>query len=256
MATRGVYSERITAVQSLGDDYRVITFTDAKLAKAVKPGMFFTADCGGDTVLRRPFAFMDVSGDEIRALFRIVGTGTKNLSKLAAGDTLSIVAPLGEPFPMPTKDRRAIIVTGGVGTPPMYLLTKHLAAKHEVHVFIGATTRSHLLLHEQFRKVTPHVFCATDDGSYGEKGTVVDLLRKKFSLPLMSALVYSCGPKPMLRALADFMAVNKLTGYFSLETLMGCGYGVCLGCAVTTKDGYKLCCSDGPVFKADEVVFS
>ncbi|MEK6794572.1 MAG: dihydroorotate dehydrogenase electron transfer subunit [Spirochaetota bacterium] len=255
MASRGVYTERITGVQKIGDDYRVITFNDAPLARTVKPGMFFTAACGGGTVLRRPFAFMDVSGDEIRALYRIVGTGTENLARLSVGDTLSIVAPLGTPFPLPTKDRRTILVTGGVGTPPMYLLAKHLSPRHEVHVFIGASTRSHLLFAEQFRKITPHVFCATDDGSYGEKGTVVDLLRKKFSLPLMSALVYACGPKPMLRALADFLAVNKLTGYFSLEALMGCGYGVCLGCAVTTKDGYKLCCSDGPVFKADEVIF-
>ncbi|MBI4978242.1 MAG: dihydroorotate dehydrogenase electron transfer subunit [Spirochaetes bacterium] len=252
-----VFPAVITKITDLGS-CRIFSFRDKQCASQARAGMFLSVDCGETVMLRRPFAVMEVNGDDVSFLFKIVGKGTAALAARKEGDVISITGPLGMRFPDPVnRNQRAVLVAGGVGTPPIYFLAKELiAAGHEVYIFLGASKKDDLLLVNECKRLTKNVFIATDDGSYGEHGTVLNVLSKNFGLPLMSSAVYACGPVPMLKALGEFTALNKLTAHFSLEAVMGCGYGVCLGCAVQTRAGYKLCCSDGPVFRADDVVFA
>ena len=202
----------------------------------------------------RPISICGIDGEKgtLRVVYRIAGEGTKQFSFLKAGDTLEVMGPLGNGFTM--KEEKAIIIGGGIGIPPMLELARQLKA--EKTVVLGY--KDQLFLKEEFDEVA-EVKVATEDGSVGTKGTVLDAIKEA---EVTGAVLYACGPMPMLRALAEYAKEHQMEAQISLEERMACGVGACLGCICKTKEkdhhtnvNNSRICKDGPVFDAREVVF-
>jgi dihydroorotate dehydrogenase electron transfer subunit len=185
-------------------------------------------------------------------VFRVVGEGTTEFSKLQAGDTVEILGPLGNGFPL--EGEKAIVVGGGIGVPPMLELAKQL--KGSVTAVMGYRNDD-LFLADEFIDAVADVIIATDDGSVGVHGTVVDAMKEN---DLTADVIYACGPKPMLRGVAQYALEKGIKCYVSMEERMACGVGACLGCVCQSKEvddhshvKNKRVCKDGPVFLSTEV---
>ncbi len=220
------------------------------------PGQFiniFSND--GSKLLPRPISICEINKDygTIKVVYRVVGAGTKEFSQLTIGDDVEVMGPLGNGFPL--EEGKAIVVGGGIGVPPMYELAKQLPG--DVIAVMGYRDDD-LFLTEDFTDVASDLIIATDDGSVGTHGTVVDAIKEN---ELDADVIYACGPKPMLRAVAKYAAEHDIKCYVSMEERMACGVGACLGCVCqsTEKDDHshvnnKRVCKDGPVFLSTEVV--
>ncbi len=216
---------------------------------------------GMEPYLRRAFSVHDVSradrGTRIELLAKIVGPGTRALSRRRVGETLSVLGPLGRGF-LPTESGRAALVAGGVGSAPLLLLGRALAARGvPFDFFYGGRSAIDLVLLDRFRDAASasggELVATTEDGSVGERGVVTAPLEPRLEQSRYQAL-YACGPMGLLARLADLSARHRTPGEAALETPMGCGFGACLGCAVPLASGrYGLCCKDGPVFPFDAV---
>ena len=166
---------------------------------------------------------------------------------MKAGEELDILTGLGNGYDLTLSGDRPLLIGGGVGVPPMYLLAKRLREQNkEVSVILGFNTVSELFFEDEFKKLGCRVYVTTADGSYGVKGFVTDALTNDYTY------VYSCGPEPMLKALYRTI---KTSGQFSFEERMGCGFGACMGCTCKTITGYKRICKDGPVLKKEEILW-
>jgi len=200
--------------------------------------------------LRRPISVHDCDGESFTIVYKVVGEGTKALSLMQPGATLDILTGLGKGFDTGACPSRALLLGGGVGTAPLYLLAKELRAQgKEVTVVLGFNTAAEVMLTREFEELGTTVYVATMDGSAGTKGFVTDVLRIK---DILYDYFYACGPKPMLKAICS--AVNG-PGEVSLEERMGCGAGFCYGCTVQTTHGPRRVCKDGPVFKKEELTW-
>ncbi len=230
-----------------------LTFGWDASAGVPEPGQFFTLRVSpfSDPLLRRPLAFSDASSDRASAIYQARGPATRLLASLTAGSALDLIAPLGHGFPMGAGDSTRILVAGGIGLGPVLFLARRLESSglaggmRFVAGFRDATSIPDIRFPEA---------CAicTDDGSRGFGGTTVDCLRGT-KLPRGSS-VFACGPHPMLQALAGLAAEREWHAYFSVEQWMACGVGACMGCVVRRADGgYSRACSEGPVFRADEI---
>lgn len=217
---------------------------------------------GMDPLLRRPFGVFRVIGAKgkstrgtgIELLYRVVGRGTSILSARRPGETLGILGPLGNGFPAPQKGRKVVMVTGGMGIVPLYLLAQRLP---EGTLLFGARSKKESFLLDEFRELGMKIKTATEDGSAGARGFVTALLEKELS---PDTVVYACGPVGMLKAVSHLCLDAGVQCFVSLERSMACGIGVCLGCAVRTINhearenrNYKMVCSDGPVFDGKDV---
>ena len=236
-------------------DYVVHCPDIAALAHA---GQFVHIRVAGHT-LRRPISICEVDrvGGTIRLVFEVRGSGTDELSNLTAGDLMDIMGPLGNGFALLEPDARAIVVGGVIGTPPMLETAKHYA--ENCTAILGFRDAAHVILDEDFDACGCDVRLATDDGSRGHHGFVTDLLRQRLTEE-SADIIYACGPKGMLKAVADLAAEFGVRCQVSLEERMGCGVGACLVCAckIARENGdptYKHVCKDGPVFEAKEVIF-
>lgn len=210
------------------------------------PGQFLNIKIDG-LFLRRPISLCDLNGDALTIIYKVVGKGTEVLSGMKAGEVLDILTGLGNGYDMTLSGDRPLLIGGGVGVPPMYLLAKRLREQNkEVSVILGFNTVSELFFEDEFKKLGCRVYVTTADGSYGVKGFVTDALTGDYTY------VYSCGPEPMLRALYRTI---KTSGQFSFEERMGCGFGACMGCTCKTITGYKRICKDGPVLKKEEILW-
>ena len=226
-----------------------------EIAKFAVPGQFVSLYCtDGSRLLPRPVSICETDPQErrIRLVYRIAGKGTKEFSGLAAGEKLEIAGPLGNGFPK--KAGASFLIGGGIGIPPMLELAKQLEG--EKQIVLGFRDRPFLT--EDFKAYGP-VYIATEDGSAGTKGNVLDAILEN---GLTAERIYACGPLPMLRALKAYAAENGMECYVSLEERMACGIGACLGCVCRSKetDGHtnvknKRICKEGPVFEAGEVEF-
>ncbi|HZK25149.1 MAG TPA: dihydroorotate dehydrogenase electron transfer subunit [Oscillospiraceae bacterium] len=205
-----------------------------------------------DPFLKRPLSVHDWRAGELTLLYRLAGRGTCLLSAKKVGESVTVVGPLGQGFPLGGQ-RPAIVVAGGIGAAPLFFLLRSLqAAGKEVTFFYGARSAAELVLREQFQALATSYVEATDDGSLGRKGLVTDLLQA--ALLTDKADIYACGPEPMLRAVAKLAAGYQCRCYVSLEAQMACGVGACLGCVIPSTNGtYVRVCVDGPVFAAEEV---
>ncbi|MBU1599950.1 dihydroorotate dehydrogenase electron transfer subunit [bacterium] len=198
-------------------------------------------------ILRRPFSIHRLREGGIEILYKVKGIGTRMLSFLKKGDTLSLLGPCGQGFRI--QETPSILVGGGMGVAPIFALAESLKSS-SVTCLIGAKTGNELLMTKEFQSLGINTEMATDDGSCGKKGTVLDLLLSYYTT---SATVYACGPIPMLSSIIKFAKENKASCQVLMEERMGCGMGGCLCCALPTKAGYKKVCKDGPVFEAEEL---
>ena len=212
----------------------------------VRPGQFVDIALEG-RYLRRPISVCDCDERTITLIYKIVGDGTAQLARMAPGGELDLLTGLGNGFDTSVASRRPLLVGGGVGVPPLYNLAKRLLAEGKtVEVVLGFNTAEEVFYAEEFRALGCGVTVATADGSCGTKGFVTDALAG-----LEFDYFYACGPLPMLRALCD--ATGDVAGQVSLEERMGCGFGACMGCTCSTKNGPKRICKEGPVFAKAEV---
>ncbi|MDP2232707.1 MAG: dihydroorotate dehydrogenase electron transfer subunit [Actinomycetota bacterium] len=227
------------------------------VAARVRPGQFVHVRIaeGTQAILRRPFSVHRVAGERIELLYQVLGDGTRRLSLAQAGDTMDLVGPLGTGWRVPAGAAHALIVTGGLGAAPLGMLAEEIAAAGvAVTVAMGAPCVERLVARELFECVARRVEVATDDGSAGEHGFVTAVSERLLASEEFHA-VYTCGPETMQRVVAAQAARTGVACQVSLERLMACGIGACLSCVVSTRDGLKRACVDGPVFNAEEVLW-
>ena len=197
--------------------------------------------------LRRPISVCDVEGDKLTIIYKVVGKGTKQMSLMAAGK-LDVLTGLGNGYDLTLSGDRPVLLGGGVGVPPMYMLAKQLVAQGKtVRVILGFNTASEVFYEEEFKALGCQVTVTTVDGSRGIKGFVTDALKE-----MDYTYFYTCGPEPMLKAVYK---TAKTSGQMSFEKRMGCGFGACMGCSCKTITGYKRICKDGPVMKKEEILW-
>ena len=200
--------------------------------------------------LRRPISVHDCDWETLTLVYKVVGEGTAAMASMRPGDRVVALTGLGNSFDIDACRSKALLLGGGVGTAPLYLLAKELCAQSkEMTVVLGFNTAEEVMLVEAFEGLGAEVFIATMDGTAGTKGFVTDVLRIK-NIPF--DYFYACGPKPMLKAVCNAIHVP---GEVSLEERMGCGAGFCYGCSIETKNGPRRVCKDGPVFKKEELLW-
>lgn len=227
-----------------------------EIAEEAKPGQFITVACGGDTYLKRPMGifYADEKTGEIGFIYQVYGKGTKILNTRLAGEKLEVLGPLGNSFCIEDGAKSVALVGGGTGIGPMIFCASRIKTQ-DVFSFIGARSKGILCGEDEIGRWSKKVFVSTDDGSKGHKGFVTDLL-EDFLERQKVGQVLTCGPKQMMKIVADIAAKNSVPCQVSLEEHMACGFGACLGCACETKQGeYKMVCKDGPVFRAEDIAW-
>ena len=202
-----------------------------------------------DYYLRRPISVCDVENGEIIIIYKTVGHGTDAMSHMTAGEKLDVLTGLGNGYDLNRSGEHPLLIGGGVGVPPLYMLAKKLKEQHkEVSVILGFNTAKEVFYETEFKAIGCDVKVTTADGSYGNKGFVTNA----FPLVENYTFTYACGPMPMLKAVYNTAVTD---GQYSFEERMGCGFGACMGCSTKTKNGYKRVCKDGPVFDKEEILW-
>ena len=215
-------------------------------SQITSPGQFVNIHLPG-FYLRRPISVCDLEGDQLTIIYKTVGKGTAFMAERKNGEMLLLLTGLGNGYDLSCAGFEPLLIGGGAGVPPMYLLAKRLCAEGRmVHVIMGFNRQDEIFYEEEFKKLGCQVTVTTVDGSYGEKGFVTDALPENYSY------VYTCGPEPMLKAV--YKAIQT-QGQFSFEERMGCGFGACMGCSCRTLTGYKRICKDGPVLRKEEILW-
>ena len=211
----------------------------------MKPGQFVNIRLEGQ-FLRRPISVYDSERGKLAIIYKAVGRGTEQMSRMAAGETLDVLTGLGNGYDLSKAGERPLLLGGGVGVPPLYMLARKLRAQgKDVTAVLGFNTEAEVFGEEAFRALGCSVTVTTADGSYGVKGFVTDAMPEDYSY------FYTCGPEPMLKAV---YRKTKTSGQFSFEERMGCGFGACMGCSCKTITGYKRICREGPVLEKEEII--
>ena len=224
------------------DVYRMVLGGDTTAITA--PGQFINIRLDG-LYLRRPISVCDWEPEEATILYKVVGRGTTQMSRLPVGTALSVLTGLGNGYDVNKSGERPLLLGGGVGVPPLYLLARQLVAEgKDVTAVLGFNTADEVFYEDEFRALGVRTIVTTADGSRGVRGFVTDALPDEYSY------VYTCGPEPMLKAVYH---VTKTSGQYSFEERMGCGFGACMGCTCKTKYGAKRICTDGPVLEKEEI---
>ncbi len=217
------------------------------LSEIKSPGQFVNIRLSG-YFLRRPISVCDCEGNTLTLIYKIVGKGTYAMKNMLPGEELDILSGLGNGYDTAPAGNTPLLIGGGVGVPPLYLLAKKLLAeKKDVSVILGFNTSSEVFYEKEFADLGAKVFVTTADGSYGTKGFVTTLLPK-----MQPSYIYTCGPEPMLQAVYD---ASSCSGQYSFEARMGCGFGACMGCSCQTISGEKRICKEGPVLKKEEILW-
>lgn len=243
----------IAANEKINSEYWKLTFTSKNLSKRVLPGQFMNVQIEdqSDPFLRRPFSYYRVSGQKIEILYEILGRCTEILTKKKKGETLKILGPLGKPFAQNIGSKKRVLVAGGIGVPPLVYLAE--AAKTD-YLLVGCHTKAEALPKSELRKVKAKVMYATEDGSLGVKGFVTVALEKLIKeQDSKNFFIQTCGPFPMMNAVMKIARAYGISGEASMEEMMACGVGACLGCMTETKDGFKTSCVEGPVFNFEKL---
>ncbi|MBQ6830711.1 MAG: dihydroorotate dehydrogenase electron transfer subunit [Clostridia bacterium] len=208
------------------------------------PGQFVNIKLEGN-YLRRPISVCDCTDDVLTLVYKVVGKGTAQMAAMNGGE-LDILTGLGNGYDTALSGDSPLLLGGGVGVPPLYMLAKQLIAQGKrVSVVLGFNTKNEVFYEEEFRALGADVTVTTVDGSYGVKGFVTDAMKEK-----TYSYFYTCGPEPMLKAV---YRTSSTSGQFSFEERMGCGFGACMGCSCKTITGYKRICKDGPVLEKEEI---
>ncbi len=224
--------------------YKMLLSGDASDITA--PGQFVNVRIDG-LYLRRPVSVCDRDGDLLTLIYKVVGSGTEAMSKMKKGEKLDLLTGLGNGYGTGVSGDAPLLLGGGVGVPPLYLLAKTLIEEgKKVSVILGFNKKDEIFYENEFKDLGCFVTVTTVDGSYGRKGFVTDALPDNYSY------YYACGPLPMLKAVYK---ACKTGGQLSFEERMGCGFGACMGCSCKTVTGYKRICKDGPVLYKEEILW-
>ena len=211
-----------------------------------KSGQFVNIQLDG-LYLRRPISVCDYSKNSLTLVYKVVGKGTEQLSKMEKGD-LDVLVGLGNGYDTELSGKEPVLIGGGVGVPPLLNLCKKLLAEgKKPSVILGFNTKDEIFYEEEFKKLGVNVYVTTVNGEYGIKGFVTDVLKN-----INYTYFYTCGPEPMLKAVYNSTATS---GQLSFEERMGCGFGACMGCTCKTKYGNKRICKDGPVLVKEEIIW-
>lgn len=246
MYKKGIY--KVVANAPLTRDvYRMVLEGDTQWI--IRPGQFVNIELDG-LYLRRPISICDWDEKTITIIYKVVGRGTEQMSKMSVGKELDVLTGLGNGFNPDIECNEALLVGGGVGVPPLYRLAKELLAQgKKVSVVLGFNTAAEVFYADEFRQLGAEVYVSTADGSMGVKGFVTDAIRES---GVAFDYFYACGPLPMLKALCDNCTQR---GELSFEERMGCGFGACMGCSCKTLTGNKRICKEGPVMRREEIIW-
>lgn len=212
-----------------------------------------------DPLLKRPFSLFRKTGKWLQIFYRVKGRGTSMIRAMKEGSVISVLGPLGNAYPESSDDETPVILAGGIGMASIFYLAERLAArKRPATVIYGARTAEEIVFTDELQGFAGELIICTDDGTRGEKGTAVDMLNRYADRRHAShhrCCIYACGPRPMLKALAQTSRERGIDAYLSMEEYMACGLGACLSCVVKTTTGYKRACKEGPIFAAEELVW-
>ncbi|MBP3571471.1 MAG: dihydroorotate dehydrogenase electron transfer subunit [Clostridia bacterium] len=214
------------------------------------PGQFVNILLNG-LFLRRPISVNECrangAGNELTLIYKVVGKGTEQMAKMTAGQTLDVLTGLGNGYDLSKAGDRPLLIGGGVGVPPLYMLARQLReAGKEVSVILGFNTKDEVFCEADFKALGCDTTVTTVDGSYGVKGFVTNALPESYTY------FYTCGPEPMLKAVYKATVTD---GQFSFEERMGCGFGACMGCSCKTVTGNKRICKEGPVLTKEDIIW-
>jgi dihydroorotate dehydrogenase electron transfer subunit len=222
-----------------------------QIAKIAKPGQFVQVAVNDsyETFLCRPLSIADKTDNKIRIIYRVIGKGTEILKAKKDGETLSVLGPLGKAI-TPVKNKNIVLCAGGLGIAPLLFLAKNLRKSNNLILFYGARNESELILLKEFKPLCDKIFLSTDDGSKGKKGVITDILFPAQDILANAYCLYIAGPSAMIKKISNYkFNISNLKLFAFLEERMGCGCGICFGCAVKKKgNGYLRVCTDGPVF--------
>ena len=239
--------------------YRLLIESPVKLHP--RPGQFLQIRVSRehtDPLLRRPFSFAGFSGKGITIFYQVRGKGTAILARRRCGEKISFLGPLGNPYPVIKGPK--LLLAGGLGAAGLLFLAKRLLSRptenQKVWIVLGGKTREALFYLPDFQSLGFPVFCSTEDGTFGSRGLATSALEKLSRKLPGKTILYACGPNSMLARANEIAGNAGWKAYFSLETMLACGLGICGGCAVPTKNGFRLVCADGPVFPADQIIWN
>lgn len=238
---------KITSNEKIARDIFKMTLSGDTSA-ITAPGQFVNIKLDG-LFLRRPISVCDCVGDNLTLIYKAVGRGTEQMSRMKNGDELDLLTGLGNGYNTRTSGDTPLLIGGGVGVPPMYMLCKKLVAEgKKVTVVLGFNSKDDVFCEYEFKALGADVHISTADGTYGTKGFVTDVIKN-----LQYTFFYTCGPEPMFRAMHKMM---KTPGQYSFEERMGCGFGACMGCSCKTLMGNKRICKEGPVMESEEIIWA
>jgi len=250
----------IKDIEQLKNDIFKFAIKSKEMAEVALPGQFLEIRVNEDIepFLRRPISIhkIDKENNILEFIFQVKGKGTKKLSTKKVGDKISILGPLGNGDFKFENYKNISIIGGGIGVFPLYELAKQAKQNANVTTYLGFRSKDFVILEDEFASVSDKLVITTDDGSYKENGFAINYLKKDCQAQKTDC-IFACGPLPMLKSVRDFAIEAEIPAQVSLEERMGCGIGICLGCAVKDKNsaGYKHVCKDGPVFNINDVEF-
>lgn len=266
MATENVVVRRH---EVLHGDYRVLEMVAPRIGPSVKPGQFVHLRVPGfdEALLRRPFSVYRADDDSVSILYKPVGRGTRAMVAIAPGQSISLIGPLGNGFPMRQDIEHPLLVAGGYGMAALYLVAASMPLTGTI--FMGGRAAGDILCVEDFRAIDWNVEITTEDGSLGRRGRVTDALDDYLSnwqdalVPAANPEFFACGPNPMLRAVSDRARQGGYAAWLSMDRNMGCGVGACLVCVQKVRDPngangawtWARVCTEGPVFECNQIVW-
>ena len=228
------------------DVYFMTLYGDTSFITA--PGQFINIELEG-FYLRRPISICDWDKEKILIIYKVVGAGTEKMAQMKAGEKLDVLTGLGNGFTINADTEKPLVIGGGVGTPPMYNLAKQLIQNgQKPTVILGFGTKDDVFYEDEFKALGCEVYVTTNDGSYGTKGFVTDVIKNLDDYDYF----YTCGPEPMLKAIYN---ATECSGQLSFEERMGCGFGGCMGCSCKTVTGYKRICKEGPILLKEDIIW-
>jgi dihydroorotate dehydrogenase electron transfer subunit len=249
---------RVVSNLTVNETNNILTLKPLERSTSPVPGQFYMIGVADshDPLLKRPFSFFRKTPEGLHFLYTVRGKGTAFMKAFGEGKIIPMIGPLGNGYPGPGRATVPLFVAGGTGIASVFSLIEKLSKK--ACVLYGARCKDQILVADELQAFGDRCSICTDDGSFGAKGTAVDMLGDFLSRHRKGTarfVIYACGPKPMLQAVSEFAVQRAIKGYLSLEENMACGFGACLGCAVKSVHGYKRVCREGPVFPMDEIVW-